>query len=931
MNSNPEYAKTQLSSASLAKSRAQTTVWVTSIAGLLILIILGVALADYQWLLPRWARFAGFALLLLLALAGLARLVWLWRRPATLKEVALDAEARDRNLGCTISTAAEYLSGERQVRHEYEPKLVAALETQAGAMLSTVKVPYWRSLLPPALLCLAGFLVFLGFLLCASGSITALLRAAVPWTSAAYTQVEVKPGDAEIAAGTDFAIDSRFRGRPPADAQFQWKTAGAGSWQAARLTKTTNDHYAYLIKDARQELTYRVAGGDAASPDYRLTVYIPAEVKELAVRVEYPAYTGLKPAFQKSGDLTAVRGSTVGFTLTPNVPLSQAKLSGDKISGLAFSPGASNTWAGSLLLTTNTAYRIALWDAKNRPGVPGQTNRIKVLPDEPPKVEILEPAQDMRADATNAIAIKATAADDFGVAELKLVYHKLGEPEQTLPLQRLSGSNREVTATNTLLLTPLGLKPYELVSYYVEARDNNTLDGPGIGRSPVFFIEITDLEGCKCKPKKPMASLNLLVIQKQIIADTRALADHPPTEHFTGFAAREDDAAGFGQIYLGSMVSNGAPQAAIDLMQAALVNMTNATQALKAKQRAAALPPEEQALANFYQILKLLPELQNLPLQQPPTNALATAQTNPPPSQMLKVVLKAIDKPPKETPDDQALEEMLEETQQLSQNQTSINHLTSKPSKSKAKAGSNASGRQAKSADDQGAKAENAAENPDAKESQAEQAQAAKQADGKNPNAQNAQAQNGQEGASGKSEKASQDGKDGKDGQMAKSGKSGKHGEASKPGQKGQKGQKGKNGKGSKGQGGKGGEAKDAQGQGGQPGSGKAGDPEKTDVEKSDGEKAGQPEDAEPPAEELAKAAEQEEALSQEAAELVAKLERAAGKDTRLGHGLSKAMKNAAASMTSAAQSLKSGDRPGGNTHGSQAVKNLNAVAALLQ
>ncbi len=990
MNANPDYAKSKLEAASLAKSRAKTASWVALIMGLLLLAILGVALADYQWLLPQWARLTGFIMLILLVLAGLGRMVWLLRRPATIKEAALDAEAQDNQLGCTVSTAAEYLSGERQIQHEYEPKLVAALESQAGELLSTVKLPYWRSLVGPGLLCLAGTLVFTLFLLGASGSLTALRRAATPWTTAAYTQIEIKPGDAEIPVGKGFEITAIFHGRVPAEAILRWRENPTNLWQSTPLSKNTNGAYVGQFKEVRKDFYYRVEGGGAASREGHVTVYEPAAIKELALRLDYPAYTGLKPALQKSPDITALRGSTATFTLVANVPLSQAKLVSDKTPGIALT-GASNRWSGTLTLTTNTSYHLELWDAKSRPGLAGTTNHIKVLPDMPPKVEIAEPGQDMRANSTNAIVIKATASDDFGVADVKLVYHKLGGPDLSLPLVRAGEKGRELTATNVFDLSAIALKPFDVIAYWAEARDKNTLDGPGIGRSPVYFIEINDSEGSpspKGKPQPPTAKLNLLVIQKQIIADTRALAPNAAPVKYTDLATRENDAAGFAQLYLDSMVSNGAPAEATALMRSAMLDLTNATSALQVSNRTTALPPEERALASFYQILKLLPELQNMPVQQPPTNAMAQAKTNQPPSKMLKVVLEAIGKQSTNQPNVNELEELLEQTQQLSQAQNSINHLTAANKKQQAKAGGNVSGRQVKSdaeaqesdspesakneGDSPSEDSESASENPDNMASgKGQMAKANQPKSGPGKSNQQTKAGQGQGKEAGDSADKPEDSKDEnaqndaenkaeQDAQAAKEGQNGKDSQLAKNGQKGQKGkqgQQGKNGQGKQGQKGKGkgkgkgqgqgqgqgegegqgAEGKNGKGQGTKPGANKQPNNQAPDGQKPEGQKKNSDPQVEPEEskDELAKkmddAAEQEEELSKESAELAEKIERAAGKDTRLGHGISKAIQNAAASMNSAAQSLKSGDRPGSNLHGSQAVISLNTAAALLQ
>ena len=906
MNANPEFAKSKLNDASHAKDRARRAAWLTLVIALLLLITLTVALVDYWWLLPRGARLAGFGLLAGILTAGIVRLVRLLRRPASFKEVALDVEAQDPALGCTISTAAEYLSGTRQIVHEYEPGLVAALESQAGAMLAPVKLPYWRKLLFPAALCLAGFLVFLGFLLSTSGALTALSRTANPWSSAAYTRIEVKTGDLEIAVGRDVVITGAFHGRPAKDPQFQWQEAKDAPWQSAALAPAADGAFTNSLKEVRSDLTYRVAGGDAMSPAYRITTYLPATVKDLHIRLDFPTYTGLKPVTQSSPNITALRGSTASFTLLPNVKLSQARLVSDKAPPTDLTPGPDNSWTGALALAKDANYRIELRDEKNRPGLNERTNHIKVIPDQPPKVEIVEPGQDTRAEATNTVALKITTSDDFGVADLRLFYHQLGGPEKTLPVRQVGREGNEIQGAVDLPLKPLGLKEFELVAYHVEARDNNTLDGPGVGKSPLYFIEISRDGASKTNPPpkpQPGSKVNLIVIQKQIVADTRALANQEPAEKFKDLAVREKDAAGFGQLYLASMTSGGAPPAALTMMASAMNCLTNATTALEARQRDTALPPEEQALANFYQVLKLVPELESMPLQ-PPTNSVA--KTNPPPSKMVQVVLEAIKQQKQQQPDDKEIAAMLEEAQQLSQAQASINHLGLQAAKAKGAAGSPQSGRQAKAG-----------------------------LSGEDPESKPADAKDGKEGQLGKDGKDGQAGQ-GKDGKASEA-KNGKDGEG-KNGKDG-KGKDGKGGQGKDGQGGQGkdgqgkdGQGKNGQGKDGKGGQGKNGNPQDgKDGKTDDNPDAKDQEDVENPATDLAKAAEKQEELNQEASEMADKLERLAGKDARLGHGIVKAMAKAKSNMKAAAESLKGGNGSGGSAHGSQAVYDLNTVAAMLQ
>ena len=167
-----------------------------------------------------------------------------------------------------------------------------------------------------------------------------------------------------------------------------------------------------------------------------------------------------------------------------------------------------------------------------------------------PRVELDDPGKDMHAAATNKIPVKITVADDFGVDQIKLVFHKLGGKEQTVTANRGTNDDGQISATADLDLSQLDLKEYELVAYHAEAKDNNTLDGPGVGKSPVYFVEITNLEGGVCKNPKPGEKANLLVLEKQIIADTTALTTTVSSNQFAALATRQHDVKDFGQIYL---------------------------------------------------------------------------------------------------------------------------------------------------------------------------------------------------------------------------------------------------------------------------------------------------------------------------------------------------------------------------------------------
>src|SRR5579859_1228025 len=243
--------------------------WALAIGETLLLVAFGLALLDYWLILPIGLRAIGALILASLILLGLVRLVRFYRRPTHLKQGALRVESQRPELGCEISTAAEYLTGERKTEHEYEPELVAALEARAAQKLTWSPLNHrpllWRQ---AAFFGVTAVVVLLLFII-APGGLTALQRTAVPFSKAHYTQVEVHPGNIEIPVGQNVEITNIFSGRPPKAPQLQWQAEGAPQWQVVALLSQTNGTSTCTLTNLQSDTTYRVSGSDAVSENYK--------------------------------------------------------------------------------------------------------------------------------------------------------------------------------------------------------------------------------------------------------------------------------------------------------------------------------------------------------------------------------------------------------------------------------------------------------------------------------------------------------------------------------------------------------------------------------------------------------------------------------------------------------------------------------------
>ena len=859
MKTPSQQASVRLQETGRAKDTAQRFAWSLLITATVLEVVLCVALMDYWLMLSRPLRAAGFVLLLSLLGLGLGGWLRLRRRPTTIKEAALDTEAQRPELGCVVSTAAEYLSGERKVTHEYEPELVAALEQQAARGLARVQVSYSKRLQRPGAFFAFALLTVLIFAAAAPVALTALKRTVAPWSQETYTKIEVQPGSIEVPVGRDVTLTNKFTGRMPKDPRLQWRETDQTSWQTVALAKGEDGSYQHSFRQLEKAVQYRVAANDAVSETFEIATYVPPEVRELRIRVAYPDYTGVKPFAPESPNFTVLRASDVGFRITATAKLASARLRFTNAPPVDLTPSENDSWVGGFKPVKDTDYWIELADAKGHRGGNEQPYHVKVLPDRPPKVAVVEPGQDIRADATNTIPLKVAATDDFGISELKIVYHKLGGPEQTLICARTNGAGREVIGTAQLDLSRLDLKDHELVAYHAEALDNNTLDGPGKGSSPVYFIEITHLDSGQCQSKQSGERVNLLTIQKQIVADTAALRANAAPDKFKELAERQREATEFAQIYRDSMGEAGAPSEATELMQDAMKQMQSASGSLGDRKRDQAIPPEEKALADMYQIVKLMPELGNMPTQ--PQEGQEQQQQK----KALKVVLDAIQKQKKEPPSNEEIAEALDDAKQLSRSQAAINQAVDRPGQESQ--GQSPSGQPSSAAS----------------QAESEQQSQASKADGKSGDQQQAQ-------------QASANGKPGE----------GKESQQAKAGDKSDSEQQSAQAK-----------------SGSQPGQGKGKGEQGEQAEQKPGDGAG--------AGDMEKLAEMQEQLSKEAAALSDKLEKLAGKDTRLGHNTSQRASQASGKMAAAAKAMRQGNGRTAGTEGAQGYQQLDKVIASLE
>ena len=652
-----------------------------------IALLVGEAIVDWLMPLPSAVRIA----LLAIGVGVIGYLLYKYlvqplRASLTLRDVALNVEGNHPNLEDRLVSAIEF--GNRESADPIEAHMLQRLledtiERVKGINFkATIDHSRTRKHVGIAALVVVGCSIL--SLLFPTEIHTSLLRVLVPWERTdpiLTTKLAVEPGNARILRGKSLPIHVTVTGKSAEKAVLTYRDIGAQQPSTSEVKKDEQQPktminmlqnpddkrgFAYEIFNIDADMEYYVVANEAISERYTVEVFEMPKVTEISVAYTYPDYTGLKPVVQTgTGNIHAVVGTQAEIRLTTNKAIQTASIAtssqpsavGQEPSGTDENvrnsdndlPRADNqrfpiAINGNTLTTTidvveNGSYAIQLLciDGFNNE-IPIEYT-IKAIPDAVPEVVIKEPGRDVKVTKLDEVEIIAEATDDYGVAELKLMYRVGSDALQELVMESSvstpivgseSGADtrRVADGTYTFYLEEFDVEPGDVISYYAHATDNNTRTGPGEASSDIYFIEIRPFnenfhegEGEPGQPAEPNPLLEVISSQKEIIRETsKHIREKPLT--ITGKYQSAVRKTGEKQTKLKDqtqrvvdefsaamqMDSGVSPEILMNL-EDAIDRMGEASDSLNAVRPDEAIPPEQEALELLNKVSLELPKV----------------------------------------------------------------------------------------------------------------------------------------------------------------------------------------------------------------------------------------------------------------------------------------------------------------------------------
>lgn len=443
----------------------------------------------WDWLvdLPVAARAALLAVDLLIA-GGLAWVFWFAPRLPSLEECALRVERHFTDLRSALISAVQFSPRPPEpivrVLLEQVEKRTADKSFDDVAPRTVLRRHAW----------VAGSLLALQVVLFpltqpASGILFRRLLLGNQALPATTTLVSVT-GDAEVIAGEEIRIEARASGRLPLAGRLEVQRPGAPLAELPMVRSTAApDTYTAVIQNTQESFTYRVQVKRAFSPWHTIQVVRPPALASVGFTQRYPGYTGKAPATMEPGNLALYAGSRLAITATATKPLRAAYLVMPGREPLPL-PVTGENVQGELPVpaTGLDSFSLALEDADGVPSRNDTRFRVRIVPDEPPRIDWAPGGAERRALLVEARPRLAfSVSDDFQVTSVELVAFVSPEMREIrIPLHIPRPAPGY--AFDEVIEQPGALLPWEggaIISYWIEARDNNNVTGPGVGRSSI--------------------------------------------------------------------------------------------------------------------------------------------------------------------------------------------------------------------------------------------------------------------------------------------------------------------------------------------------------------------------------------------------------------------------------------------------------------
>jgi len=422
--------------------------------------------------------------------------------------------------------------------------------------------------------------------------------------------IVVEPGNTQIERGTSLIVTARFDAVTEIDGQVELICIDMdGSERRYPMRQTLDDPIASaFVASVSSTMRYQVVSSQRQSEIYTAEVFdYPALVRSDA-ELTFPSYTSLpKKRIEDTLRVAMVEGTRLRWELNLNKPVTDAMLVAADGQQLTLVPDVDNRslYYADFEMSQSQRWRLELVDHAGRQNKFPPELIARVFPNEPPAIKLVA-GGDAEVSPLEELAVAATVRDDFGVERFGISYHFPGGASGEIILGESIAKGETRRADQMLDFESLNAKADQLLTYYFWAEDKDRDGNVRKTSGDLHFVEVRPFEAIYREDQSSNApsaqqqqqggengrqAEELAELQKQIINATwkvirREMGD-APTEKLVvdvnTIATSQDDAL----QHLNELATKVTDDQSVVLveqatesMQASLVNLQNAAEAV---------------------------------------------------------------------------------------------------------------------------------------------------------------------------------------------------------------------------------------------------------------------------------------------------------------------------------------------------------------
>lgn len=353
-------------------------------------------------------------------------------------------------------------------------------------------VPGWRlwSLRLAALVCAVGTLAI-------SFQSTRAKHLPVAHHGVADESVTVNPGDTTIERGSGLVVLANFHQHPPGEATLVVQPKNQPA-QRIPLVKNLDDPvFGGGVPEVDGDLTYHVEYAGEATRDFTVKVFEHPRLDRADATLHYPEYTKLpEKKVPDTHRVSGVEGTKLEVAFQLNKPVKSATLVAKDGSTVALAVDADKPVAElrDFPLKASQTYELKLEDADGRANKLPAQFIVEALPNRRPELKFITPKGDPRVSPIEEVAFRTELWDDFGLSHYGLTINIAGRGEKQIELGSETHADEKKEVSYLLKLEELGVKPDQLISWFLWADDVGPDGKVRRTSTDMYFAEVRPFE-----------------------------------------------------------------------------------------------------------------------------------------------------------------------------------------------------------------------------------------------------------------------------------------------------------------------------------------------------------------------------------------------------------------------------------------------------